>query len=526
MSTEQTEGFKITYATMAADSDALHAAFDEAIERVRAQLGQTHPMAIGGELCYAEETFPNISPADTRVVLGHFQKGTREDVARAVASARAASPAWRKTPWQERVTLLRKAADLISQQRYDFSVIMVMEMGKSRIEALGDVEESADLIRYYCHQMEANGGFQQTMGRLSEKEMNRDVLKPHGVWAVISPFNFPLALAAGPVGAALVTGNTVVFKPSSDAPWSGLKLYEVLDQAGLPRGAVNFVTGSGSTVGAELVENDGVDGITFTGSYEVGFNRVYRQFSRRWPKPCIVEMGGKNPAIVTEKADLDKAATGVMRSAFGMGGQKCSACSRVYVHRAVKNAFLERLIEKTEAITIGDPLERDVFLGPLVHEHAYQKFQDAVAEARRDGQVLTGGHTLTEGDLAHGYYVQPTIVDGLPSDHRLLTDELFVPILCVEAVDSLDEALQKANASQYGLTAGFYSEDEGEIEAFFDGIQAGVVYVNRPSGATTGAWPGCQPFGGWKGSGSTGKNIGGHYTIQCYLREQSQTIIT
>jgi 1-pyrroline-5-carboxylate dehydrogenase len=522
---KEKEGFKVTYATMSADNEEMHAAFDEAIRWVKEEFGQTWPMFIGREPRRAEDTFADMSPIDTNIVLGYFQKGTRRDAADAVAAAAAAWEGWRTTPWPERNAILNRAADLITERRYELSALMIYEMGKNRLEALGDVEESADLIRYYTHQMEANNGFETTMGSLGPQDRNMNVLRPYGVWAVISPFNFPLALAAGPVGAALTTGNTVVFKPSSDTPWVGLKLYEVLTEAGVPAGALNFVTGSGSTVGRELVENDDVKGITFTGSYNVGFNQVYRNFSRQYPKPTIVEMGGKNAAIVTANANLDEAATGVMRSAFGMGGQKCSACSRVYVDRRVKDKFLDKLVEKTKNIKVGNPLDRDTFLGPLVHEDAYTDYQAFVKRARQEGKIVLGGHVLTDGEFDRGYYVEPTIFEGVPEDHDLVQEELFVPILYVAEVDSLDEALEKANDIKYGLTAGLYSEDDAEIEQFFDEIEAGVVYVNREAGATTGAWPGVQPFGGWKASGSTGKNIGGHYTLQTYMREQSRTVV-
>jgi 1-pyrroline-5-carboxylate dehydrogenase len=519
------QAFKITYETMSADNKELQAAFDAAIERVKGGLGQTYPQIIGGERRTSDKTFPNISPIDTDVIVGHFQAGTRADAADAIAAARAAFPAWRDTPYMERIALIRKAADMISQRRFELSAMMIMEMGKNRLEALGDVEESADLLRYYCHQMEQNKGFVRQMQSLSGKDHNTDVLKPYGVWIVISPFNFPLALAAGPVAAAMIAGNTVVFKPSSDAPLTGYELAAILVEAGLPAGSLNLVTGSGGTVGAELVENPGADGITFTGSYEVGFNQVYKRFARTAPKPVVVEMGGKNPTIVSDKADLDKATLGVVRSAFGMGGQKCSACSRAYVQRGVYDAFMKELIEKTKALKIGDPLESDTFLGPLVNKAALENFKAYVKKARQDGKIVYGGEVLSEGDMARGFYVEPTIVEGLPQDHALVQDELFVPILIVLPYDTLDEALEKANDSIYGLTAGFYSEDQGEIKSFLDRIEAGVVYVNRPGGATTGAWPGCQPFGGWKASGSSGRNIGGHYTLLNYLREQSQTVI-
>jgi 1-pyrroline-5-carboxylate dehydrogenase len=253
--------------------------------------------------------------------------------------------------------------------------------------------------------------------------------------------------------------------------------------------------------------------------------RLFHSFSRTWPRPTIVEMGGKNPAIVSRTADLEEAAEGIMRSAFGFGGQKCSANSRVYVERPVHDELVRLLVEKTEAITIGDPLVRANWLGPIIDERAVDRHQTAVAEARRDGTVFIGGERLSDGDLARGFYVEPTVVGGLPATHRLFRDELFAPLTAVHAVDSLDEALELANDTVYGLTAGVYAEDPAEVERFTDRIEAGVLYVNRRAGATTGAWPGIQAFGGWKGSGSTGKAGLSMYYVAQFLREQSHTVV-
>ena len=286
----------------------------------------------------------------------------------------------------------------------------------------------------------------------------------------------------------------------------------------------NLVMGPGSEVGAELVASEAIDGIVFTGSYEVGMG-LHSGFTRQYPRPCIVEMGGKNPAIVMASADLDEAAEGIMRSAFGFGGQKCSANSRVYVERPVDDDLVRRLVEKTEAISIGDPLLRGNWLGPLTDQAAVDRYLDAVAEARRDGTVFCGGERLTEGAMARGFYVEPAIVGSLRADHRLFRDELFAPFTAVHPVDSLDEALRLSNESIYGLTAGIYSADQDEVERFLEGIEAGCLYVNRRAGATTGAWPGVQPFGGWKGSGSTGKAALGPWYVAQFLREQSHTIV-
>jgi 1-pyrroline-5-carboxylate dehydrogenase len=333
-----------------------------------------------------------------------------------------------------------------------------------------------------------------------------------------------MALSCGPSAAALLAGNTVVFKPSSAAPISGVKLVEAYRDAGVPDGVINLVMGPGETVGAELRENPGIDGIVFTGSYEVGMD-LFRTFSRHYPKPTIVEMGGKNPAVVSRHADLDEAAEGIMRSAFGFDGQKCSANSRVYVEQPVHDELVRLLVQKTEAITIGDPLLRENWMGPVIDQRAVDRHQRAVAEARRDGRVFVGGEPLTDRGMDRGFYVEPTVVGDLPADHRLFRDELFAPLTAVRAVESFDEAIRLANDSVYGLTAGVYSEDQDEVQRFLDTCEAGVLYVNRRAGATTGAWPGVQAFGGWKGSGSTGKAGLSMYYVAQFLREQSHTVV-
>jgi len=332
-----------------------------------------------------------------------------------------------------------------------------------------------------------------------------------------------MALAAGPSSAALVAGNTVVFKPAHLGVFTGLKLYEIYMEAGVPKGAFHYLSGPGSVVGDEIVNHPDVAGITFTGSYDVGMG-IYKSFAKDFPKPVICEMGGKNPTVVTDKADLDKATDGVLRSAFGFGGQKCSANSRVYVHRSVYEQFTRLLKEKTEKVKVGNPLEKDVYVGPVIDENAVATFEEAAAEAKKNGKIVAGGERIAEGELGRGTFVQPTIAE-VPLDSWIWKKELFVPFVAVAPYDDLDEALRLANETEYGLTAGFYGEDKAEIEKFLDTIEAGVVYVNRRAGATTGAWPGVQPFGGWKGSGTTGKAGGGPYYLLQYLREQSRTVI-
>ncbi len=515
---------RITYATMSADNEELHAAYDHGIEVAKSWLGQKHPFYVNGEERWGEGVDEERSPIDHDVVIGEFARATRQDAKDAVAAAKAYAPLWAGLPWQERAKVMRQAADVISERVYELAALMAIEVGKNRLEALGDVEETADLIRYYCKQVEDNEGFAFPMEALSNKEHNRSVLRPYGVWAVISPFNFPMALAGGPAGGALVAGNTVVLKPSHQGYFSALKLWEALTDGGVPKEAFHVVTGPGSTVGDELYNNPDVDGLTFTGSYAVGM-QIYKNFARDYPKPAICEMGGKNPTIVTAKADLDKASDGVMRSAFGFGGQKCSACSRVFVERPAYDGFVKKLVEKASKLAVGNPLGRQIYMGPVINTKAVQTHQQAVADVKAGGgRVVLGGERITGGDLARGNFVQPTIVEA-PLEHRVWKEELFVPFLAVAPVDSLDEALKLANDTEYGLTAGFYSEDKSEQQRFLDEIQAGVVYVNRRAGATTGAWPGMQPFGGWKGSGTSGKAGGGRHYVQQYLREQSQTVI-
>ena len=518
---------KITYATMSGDAlDDLHRELDVAIERVKSTFGRSYPLVIGGHEVRAASEFDDRSPIDTRILLGTFQSASREQTRAAIEAAKSAYPAWSARPWRERVGLLKKVADGIRERRWELSALMGYEAGKNRLECVGDVEESADLIEYYCNQIEAHQGFETVLGVLGPNEENSSVLRPYGVWAVISPFNFPLALAAGPAGGALVAGNTVVFKPASATPLLGYKLLEVMVDAGIPSGVFNFITGGGGTAGQELIDNLDVDGIVFTGSKDVGMHLIRDNATRKVPRPLIIEMGGKNPAIITGSADLDKATDGVMRSAFGAQGQKCSACSRVYLNKTIRDEFVRLLVEKTTKIKIGNPLNRDVYLGPVINEDAVTTYEKAIAMATRDGgRILAGGRRLTGGEFAHGHFVEPTLIDGLPTSHPLFSEELFVPITVIGDVATLDEAIDLANSTEYGLTAGIFSENDKEIQRFFDRIEAGVTYVNRRAGATTGAWPGINSFGGWKASGSTGRGTGGPYYVQQFMREQSRVRI-
>jgi len=294
--------------------------------------------------------------------------------------------------------------------------------------------------------------------------------------------------------------------------------------AGLPPGVFNFVTGPGRTLGQVLIDNPAVAGLTFAGSYDVGMG-IFRKFAGgQYVRPTILGLGGKNPVIVSRNADIERAAVGIVRSAFGLQGQKCSACSRVYIEAPLYDPLVERIVALTEKLSIGDPTSRENYLGPVANSWAYRDFQTFTADLKASGKILTGGDIITEGQYANGYFCQPTVVADVPLDHKLWKQEMFLPIVMLARVDSLEEAMRLANDVDYGLTAGFYGSKE-EARWFFENIQAGVNYANRPQGATTGAWPGFQPFGGWKGSGSSGKNAGGHSYLQLYMHEQIRTYV-
>ncbi len=521
MNLPKPEDIRITYTSQSADMEAAHIIFDRAVAAVRAEAGREHPLYIGGKAVTPNSApIVDTSPIDTSLVLGRFAAATAGDVDAAMRAAAGAKADWRRLGWRGRVAILRNAAKLVRQRKFELAAVMSLEVGKNRMESLGDAEESGDLIDYYCDQIESANGFEREMNRITPIETNMDVLRPFGVFACIAPFNFPAALSAGMSSAALVAGNTVVYKPAQDTPLTGLKLYEIYRDAGVPDGVFNFVTGYGSVIGDPLWQHPLVDGVVFTGSKEVGM-RMYHGLSERFAKPCLLELGGKNPAIITASADPEMAAFGVARSAFGLQGQKCSACSRAYVHKDVAEAFIAKLVGFTEALKAGDPTDRDVYLGPVINDRAARKYDAAVADARAQAQVLTGGARLRGEVFDRGHFVAPTVVQAALDTH-FFREEFFLPFLSVGVVDSLDQAIAESNAAEYGLTAGLYSGDEREIDQFWDEIEAGVTYVNKRSGATTGAWPGAQSFCGWKGSGSTGKGGCGPYYVAQFGREQSR----
>jgi len=519
--------FKLTYATMFDPPEELHTRFEAAMKRVRAQLGGSHPLYIAGSDRSGPAFLEKHNPADQEQLLGRFAAAGTAEADAALNAAHRAFPNWKRTPARVRAQLLRRVGELIADRVYDIAAALTLEVGKNRMEALGEAQEAADFFQTYCDDFERAGAFERVLPDdplKSHASHNRSVLKPYGAWVVITPFNFPIALAAGPVAAALITGNTVVLKGATATPWAGRLLADCIRDAEVPPGVFNYLSGSSGAIGATLVEHPLTAGVTFTGSFEVGRQIAGKLQGGAYPKPCIAEMGGKNACIVTAGADLERAASGILRSAFGMGGQKCSALSRLYVDRQIAEPLIAKLLGQLGSLTVGDPAARGNWLGPVAMQSAYEDFARYVAELRAGGaHMLAGGEQLKDGALARGFFVRPTLAES-PLSHPLWQKEMFLPILMLHRVASKDEAMELANASPLGLTAGFYGAGD-EVPWFQEHIEAGVTYANRPQGATTGAWPGYQPFGGWKGSGTTGKAIGSFYYLPQYLREQSQTVV-
>lgn len=512
--------------------------FDAAATKVRSDFGVDHPLVIGGKETRAAEQIAERSPIDSKILIGRFQKATRIEAKSAIEAARAAFTEWSQTNYKDRIVIIRRAADIFSQQKFELAASLSYENGKSRYESVGEVDEAIDFLRYYANEMEANKGFSRKtsitasskkaaagfQGAPGEAEVVNVSLKPYGVFGVIAPFNFPISISVGMSAGAIITGNTVVFKPSSTDNMSmltGLRICEIFAEAGMPAGVFNYLTGPGSEIGDELVTNPGVDGIAFTGSKRTGLQMIARSFDMGMKKVFVVEMGGKNPAIVTQTADLDCAAEGVASAAFGFAGQKCSALSRVYVHESVKELFLSKLIEKVRSFKTGDPINKEVYIGPLISEQTYAVYLDAVKKIRSEGRLMYGGNRINTG--LEGFYVEPVIAEIAPNN-ELFQKELFTPILLFATYEKFESALQMANDTEYGLTAGLYTKKQSEIKTFERGIRAGTVYVNRCTSATTGAMVGAHTFVGWKDSGLTGKGTGSKFYLQQFMKEQSFSI--
>jgi 1-pyrroline-5-carboxylate dehydrogenase len=422
--------FRLTYSTMFNPPPELHERFDAALDKVRGTLGENHDHFIDGADVGAADRIEDLSPINTNWVLGKFPAAGVDAVNAAVAAANAAFPGWRATPMQERNRILRRVGELIEERVYEISAAVGLEVGKNRMEAIGEVQETADFFYCYCDDFEKHHGFDHTLPDDPLPDFashNRSIMKPYGAWVVIAPFNFPFALAGGPVAAALVTGNTVVVKASPDTPWAVRLLAECIRDAGVPPGVFNYLADPNDTAGPLLVDHADVAGVTFTGSYDVGMQICRKSSSGAYPRPVIAEMGGKNACIVTANGDLDRAALGIMRSAFGLSGQKCSALSRVYVEDAVADELIEKLKPIADAIQVGDPTKKENYIGPVGTAEGYANYQSFVDQLRDSSTtIISGGKALTEGDMHNGYFCAATVAEA-PLDHPLWKKEMFSP---------------------------------------------------------------------------------------------------
>jgi len=521
-----TKTFRITYSALNADLSEVHKAFDETYAKLKSELGYSVPSIVNGKPVQTDRVNKKFSPTDTALLIANYHTVSESDLNEAFIASKQAQKKWAATPWTERVAITNKAADLMRERRMKIAALMTLEVGKNRMESLGDAEEAADLLAYYAHQMEQANGFIQPLNKLSPNENTKDVLRPYGVFAVIAPFNFPMALGAGMTSAALLGGNSVILKPSDDAPGTAYEIYLAYRDAGLPEGVLQVVFGNGPALGEWMVKHPHCDGVAFTGSKAVGMTIIRTLTSGAYAKPALVELGGKNPTFVCETADLDKAANGCVRSAFGLSGQKCSALSRLYVHEKVYPQFIEKLVEAAKRLaTVGDASKAEVYLGPVINARAVERHLQAINEARAIGKILFGGTDLREKpEYKNGHFADPTIAE-LPATSRHFKDEFFSPFLAVTKFTNLTDAIADANKAEYGLTAGIFTGKKEEIDEFMNTIEAGVLYANRQTGATTGAWPGVQSFCGWKGSGGSGKGGCGPYYVSQFMREQSRTVM-
>ncbi|MGI6856684.1 aldehyde dehydrogenase family protein [Mesorhizobium sp. 1B3] len=509
---------RVTYSNIGVDFGPVHAHLDTLIPDFEARtLTKTWSTPFASEA--AVSIASPISPA---LSLGKFPRSNAADVKAAVAAARKAAKSWNFASLEERLAFAERWKQVLAEEKYTLGLAALYEVGKSRMEAIGEAEEAVDMLDYYPGELRSNAGYRRPMNELIENETAVSVLKPYGVFAVIAPFNFPLALSIGMITGALITGNTVVYKPSPECALTGLLIAETLKKAGLPDGVFSIVLGDGE-VGRLLATDEGIDGVAFTGSHKTGMGIFRHMATQPHMKPVVAEMGGKNPAYVTGKADIERAAQGVVRSAFGLQGQKCSACSVVYVDNAVKEEFIRHFKDFAAKLVVGDPRKAETFMGPLYNAATVARFTEAMAQATTEGTVHYGG-TRLEGALGENYF-QGALVE-MPAPSRLTKDELFMPFVVLRGVDGLEEALREGNDIAYGLAAGIFTEDDTELRYFLDHAQAGVLYANRASGATTGAWPGAQPFCGWKGTGVSGKGGLGTYFLPQFMREQSHTIMT
>jgi 1-pyrroline-5-carboxylate dehydrogenase len=489
------------------NADAIRAAID----KVRSELGREYSVVINGEKIKLDSKFRSINPARTSEIVGVFSEVDTDTslVDKAIEAASNAFAIWRNVPAADRAEYLFKAADLMRRRKHEMSAWMVFEVSKTWAEADGDVAEAIDFCEFYGREMIRWSG-EQPITKI-DGEDNRLEYIPLGVGAVIPPWNFPLAIMAGMTTAAIVAGNTVVLKPSSDAPTIAAKFVEILEEIGLPAGVVNFLTGSAAT-GEAMVTHPQTRFISFTGSKQVGLHineeAAKTRPGQRWIKRVVAEMGGKDAIIVTDDADLDSAASGVVASAFGFQGQKCSACSRLIVDEKVHDALMERVVELTNSLKMGQPTEPGTNVAAVINRRAYNNTMDYIKKGESEGgKIVTGG----SGDDAEGYYIEPTVIDNVEPGSTIEQEEIFAPVLAVIKAKDFDHALEIANDTEFGLTGSVYSTSQSRLEKAKKEFFVGNLYLNRKC---TGALVGAHPFGGFNMSGTDSKAGGREYLLQ------------
>ncbi len=492
------------------------AAFSRALEEVRGELGREYPLVIGGERRNGPKTFESRNPSRTSEVIGRFQSATREQASQAVEAAATSFASWSRTPGSERAAYLLEAARLMRERRHRFSAWMVFEAGKTWPEADADTAEAIDFLEFYAREMLRYDGPQPVTPHPGEKAFL--VYLPLGVGAIIPPWNFPLAICVGMTSAAIATGNTTVVKPASDTPAIAWQFYALMEEVGLPPGVFNYLTGSGAAVGNALVTHPQIRFVAFTGSRDVGveINRLAAELQpgQVWLKRVVAEMGGKDAIVVDEEADVDSAVQGVVASAFGFQGQKCSACSRAIVSEKVYAPFLEKLKGAVEKLSVGPSDDPESSMGPIVNETQRDKILGYIEKGRREGRLVTGGEPLAGRE---GWFLKPTIIADVKPDATIAREEIFGPVLAVIQARDFDDALRIANDSEYGLTGAVYTRNPGKIERAKREFFVGNLYINRQC---TGAMVGVHPFGGFKMSGTDSK-AGGRDYLLLFLQAKS-----
>lgn len=497
-----------------------HRSMQAAIAAVEKTFGTHYPIIIGGERITTKDRITSTNPANPSEIVGYVSKADKALVERAVSVATEAFESWRKVPPIERAGLLLRAAEIMRRRKMELSAVMVLEIGKSWNEAIGDTAEAIDFLEFYARDMIRLSGPQA--GTVQMKGERDDFFYiPLGVGAVIPPWNFPLAILCGMSSAAIVAGNTVVLKPSSDTPIIGAKFVEVMEEAGIPKGVLNFLPGSGGEVGDSLVGHPKVRFINFTGSMEVGLhiNELASKHGegQLWIKRVMLEMGGKDAIFVDETvADLDSAAEAIVGAAFGFQGQKCSACSRVIAVESIHDELLKNVVARAKKlVTVGPTKDYANFMGPVVNKSAMNKIMDYIGVARKEGARLDlGGNKL---DINGGYFIEPTIFSDVKPHHTLAREEVFGPVLAFISAKDFSEGLKIVNSTAYGLTGAFFSKDQKRIELAKCDFHVGNLYINRKC---TGAMVGAHPFGGYNMSGTCSK-AGGHDYLLLLMQGKS-----